>query len=95
MSEDIERRKRLHTLIEEYTATNLGRKGLVTGWILAVTTSRFDDEGDQVYSYDYSCGPGTDLVRAVGLLRACSLTMENNILGGNEFSQQEGNNPDE
>lgn len=68
--------------IRAYTAENLERQGLVTGWVLCVASSRIDDDGDLLYAYDYSCGPDTELIRAVGLVELCRDRMRHDILGG-------------
>jgi len=68
--------------VRAFTANNLERQGVVTGWVLMVATSRFDDEGDMLHAYDYSVGPDCDLIRAVGLVRLASSLMDRHVAAG-------------
>lgn len=54
--------------VREFTRTALDCQGVVIGWVLMVGTSRFDEGGDPIYSYDYAAGIDTPLVTATGLV---------------------------
>lgn len=54
--------------VREFAANILEHEDVVTGWVLAVTSTRFDDEGDECYRTSYSCGPGTSPTVARGLI---------------------------
>lgn len=61
----------LDEMVKAYTAHNLERSGIVTGWILYVASARIDEEGENLYAYDYSLSPDIDLMRARGLTEWC------------------------
>lgn len=65
--------------VRRFVGKQLKREGVVTGWVLAVASSRFDDDGDVCYAWDYSVGPDTDLIRAVGLIEAARLSMRRDL----------------
>lgn len=54
--------------VKKFVAETLERKGVVTGWVLFSTSSRFDDDGNVLYAYDYTLGPDCDIARAIGLV---------------------------
>lgn len=58
------------------------REGVLTGWVVMGATSSFDDQGESVWAWDYGVGPGTDLIRAVGLVEASRLLMHRNLAEG-------------
>lgn len=60
--------ERLDEAVREYTAVNLGRPGVMTGWVIFVASSRFGDDDELLHAYDYSVGPQMDLIRATGLV---------------------------
>lgn len=71
----------LDDAIRKYSAQNQGRDGVVTGWVLMVSSNRYED-GDMHFAYDYSVGIGTDMMRAIGLVRLATLRMEDHITHG-------------
>lgn len=77
---------RLDDSIKHFSATALDREGVVTGWVMMITSSRFDDDGNVLYAYDYSVGPDCDMMRAVGLVEVCRLKMQDDIVhpGGDD-----------
>ena len=82
MSEQINTFPELDDLVRKFSATNLDRTGVVTGWVLCVASSRIDDDGDLCHAFDYSVGPDTDLMRAVGLIELCRGQMAHQIHSG-------------
>lgn len=67
--------------VRSFAAETLEREGVVTGWVLMIATSRFDEDGELLHAVDYSCGPGTDLVRAFGLVEVGRMFMQQSIDG--------------
>lgn len=67
--------------VKQYSAEVLDRPGVVTGWVLCVTSTRFDDKGTAMYAYDYSTSPDVDMVRAVGLVHLCHQQMLRDVAG--------------
>ena len=74
----------LDDAIRALTAKQLRREGVVTGWVLFVASSRFDDDGDLAYAYNYSVGPDTDMMRAVGLVELGRDRMRRDITAGDD-----------
>lgn len=70
----------LDEAVRKYTAENLERPGVVTGWVLSVGTSRFDDEGNVAQGFDYSIGPDTNLPLSVGLLELSLWELRSHVL---------------
>jgi len=65
--------------VRSFTGTALEREGVVTGWVLLVASSRFDDDGTVLHAYDYSIGPDCPMVAAVGLVELGSRRMHRDI----------------
>lgn len=72
----------LDTAVRKYNAQNQGRGGVVTAWVLMTASNRYDDDGDMLFAYDYSVGAGSDMMRAIGLVRLATLKMEDHITHG-------------
>jgi hypothetical protein len=70
--------------VRSFAAHNLEREGVVTGWVLFVASSRFDEDGDLCHAYDYSVGPDVDMMRAVGLVELCRNRMRRDIAGSDQ-----------
>jgi len=88
-SELVQNRIVLDEAVRKYTAENLNRPGVVTGWVLSIGTSRFDDEGDIVQGFDYSVGPDTNLPMAVGLLELSLWEVRSHVLDRHNNSEDE------
>jgi hypothetical protein len=73
--------------VRKFTSTNLERGGVVTGWVLFVASSRIDDDGEMCWAYDYSVGPDTDLMRAVGLVKMGTAAMDRHLAGEGDDSE--------
>lgn len=74
----------LDEAVRRFTAQNLDREGVVTGWVLMVASSRFDDDGEILHAYDYSVGPDTDLMRAIGLVELGRRRMQRHLAVGDD-----------
>lgn len=74
----------LDEAVRKYTAENLERRGVVTGWVLSVGTSRFDDDGNVSQGFDYSIGPDTNLPLSVGLLELSLWELRSHVVDGNK-----------
>lgn len=70
----------LDAAIRQFLAENCKRTGVLTGWILLSSHSRYNDNGQMFWSYDYNCGPDTDLIRAAGIMELCRDMMKGHIL---------------
>src|SRR5882757_4449828 len=79
----------LDEAVRKYTAENLRRPGVVTGWVLSVGTSRFDDEGSVVQGFDYSVGPDTNLPLAVGLLELSLWEVRDHVINSHESTLED------
>lgn len=77
-----DRTSELDQAVRAFTAENLQRQGVVTGWVLHVASSRFDEDGDMCHAYDYSVGPDCDLIRAVGLVELARSQMRRHLAAG-------------
>jgi hypothetical protein len=75
-----ENRTRLDEALRKYVAENLDRKGVVTGWVLCIGTSRFDDDGHLLQAHDYSVGPDTNLPLSIGLVQLALWEMKKDVL---------------
>lgn len=74
--------EQLDEAVRRFAGEGLARQGVVTGWVLQVSTSRFLDNGDPAWAWDYSVGPDTDLIRAVGLVESARLLMHRHLQAG-------------
>jgi hypothetical protein len=75
--------------VRRFTAEALEREGVVTGWVLMIASSRFDEDGDLCHAYDYSVGPDTDLMRAVGLVELARGRMLRDLHGTNSTDEED------
>lgn len=77
-----ENREQLDEAIRKYTAENFGRHdGVVTGWMIIVTSTRFDEEGTTFNSFDYSCGDANDLAKSIGMVQLALWDLQADITG--------------
>lgn len=76
--------------VQQFARENLQRQGVVTGYVLMVTTTRFDDDGSVMHGYDYSVGPDTPLATAVGMVELGRARMLRDIAGGDDAPDEIG-----
>ncbi len=75
-----ENRTKLDEAVRKYAAENLERKGVVTGWVLCIGTSRFNDNGELAQAHDYSIGPDTSLPLSIGLVQLALWELKKDVL---------------
>lgn len=72
---------RLRAAVEEFDEKCHGNKGVVNGFVLFTSSTWIDDDGDMMFNENYSVGLGSDLTRAIGLVRIGTLRMERDVVG--------------
>lgn len=72
---------RLKATIAEFNAVCHGAEGVLTGYVLFTNSMRYDTDGDMIFRDDYSIGIGTDLSRAIGMIRVGQLQLESDVVG--------------
>lgn len=72
-------RKELEAAIEKYAAINMERKGVVTCSVVFMHTQHWDDEGNEIYTYDYSCIHESSVIASLGLVDAGHELMKQHI----------------
>lgn len=77
----------LDEAIKKYTAENLERQGVITGWVVLAATTRFDDEGDACYAYDYCVGPDTNPLLSVGLIETAGLKLKKDMVSDGDSEE--------
>lgn len=67
--------EQLDEAVQRMASEGWDREGVVTGFVVMASTSRYNDEGQALYATDYGVGPSTDLTRAVGLVEVARRKM--------------------
>lgn len=68
----------LDEAVGKFVRETLEREGPVTGWVLCLSHMHYADD-EPIYGWDYSCGPQTDLVRAIGLLEVVRTDIDGTV----------------
>lgn len=76
--------------VHRFARENLDRSGVVTGYVLMCTTTRFDDDGTVMHGYDYAVGPDTALALAIGMVDLGRARMFRDISGGDDAPDEIG-----
>lgn len=79
----------LDEAIGKFVRDTLEREGPVTGWVLCVSHMKYTDD-EPIYGWDYSCGPQTDLVRAIGLLEVVRADVDGTVRRAAEPDDEDG-----
>ena len=75
-----ERSDKLAESIQEFINAGEEIPRIVRGAVLVYETMRYDDDGDEVYSTNFSCIPGTTLATAIGVLDLGKALMINQVI---------------
>jgi hypothetical protein len=69
----------LESAVRKFNAVNQHRSGAMTGFVLFTASSRFDDDGDMLFAYDYMMSLGINMFTGIGLVEIGTLRMKTDI----------------